>query len=145
VYLSGHPEGMPLALLHNLKHNKVLHETTGILTIVTETAPRVPSSRRVEVQPLGNGLYRITARYGFMERASVPRILEQCETLGVSFPREETTFFLGRETLEIGRGRTLARWRKVLFAWMSRNAHDASVHFGVPPDRVVEIGVQLEI
>ncbi len=145
IYLSGQPTGVPIALLHNLKHNKVLHETVGILNIVTESAPHVRPERRVQVEPLDQGLYRITARYGFMQHPNMSRILTQCEKQGAPFPRESTTFFLGRETLEIGPSRAMARWRKILFVWMSRNAHDASRHFGIPPDRVVEIGVQLEI
>jgi len=145
VYLSGYPEGIPLALQHNLKHNKVLHEKVALLTIVVERSPQVRSEQRLELTPLGQGLYRLVARYGYMQHANVPRILNMCETRGVPFPREETTFFLGRETLEVGREHGMARWRKSLFVWMSRNAHDASLHFGVPPDRVVEIGVQLEI
>jgi len=145
IYLSGHPEGVPIALLHNLKHNKVLHETVGILNIVTESKSRVRSEQRVQVEPLGQGLYRITAYYGFMQHPNMSRILTQCEKQGIPFSHEETTCFLSRETLEIGHSRNMARWRKVLFVWMSRNAHDASQHFGVPPRRVVEIGVQLEI
>ncbi len=144
IYLTGHSSGVPFALLENLRKNKTLHEIAGILTIVTENAPYVRSERRVEVEPLGQGLHRITARYGFMQHPSMSRILTQCEKQGVPFPRETTTFFLGRETLEVGSRRNMARWRKILFVWMSRNAHDASQHFGIPPDNVVEIGVQLD-
>jgi len=145
IYLTAHVEGIPVSLLHNLRHNKVLHEQVGILNIVTERKPRVRPERRVEVESLDQGLYRITARYGFMQQPNISRILTQCEKQGVPFPREETTFFLGRETLEIGSRRTMARWRKHLFLWMSRNAFDASNHFGIPAENVVEIGVQLEI
>jgi KUP system potassium uptake protein len=145
VYLTAHPEGIPLSLLQNMKHNKVLHKTVGILTILTEHVPYIPFSERIHIDAIGEGLYRITARYGFMQRPNVPRLLQQCDKHGISFPAQETTYFLGRETVEIGRKRTMSRWRKHLFVWMSRNAHDASVHFGVPLNHVIEIGVQLEI
>ncbi len=145
IYLSSNPEGIPIALLENLRQNKVLHESVGILSIVTANTPRVRSEHRIVVEPLGQGLHRIMAHYGFMQHPSMSRILTQCEKQGAPFPREATTFFLGRETLEIGTSRNMARWRKILFVWMSRNAHDASRHFGIPPSNVVEIGVQLEI
>jgi len=145
VYLTAHPEGIPLSLLQNIKHNRVLHKTVGILTIVTENVPYVHYSKRIHVKPLDKGMFRITASYGFMQRPNVPRLLKQCDNLGVSFPPQETTFFLGRETIEITKKRNMSQWRKHLFAWMSRNARDASTHFGVPHNRVIEIGVQLEI
>ncbi len=145
VYLTSHSDGIPLSLLQNMKHNKVLHKTVGILTIVTEHVPYVHYSKRIRVVTIGEGLYRITASYGFMQRPNVPRLLKQCDKHGISFPPQETTFFLGRETVEISRKRTMASWRKHLFVWMSRNAHDASTHFGVPRDRTIEIGVQLEV
>ncbi len=145
VYLSGHLEGMPIALLLNLKHNRVLHETVGLLTIVIESAPRVRSEKRLDITPLGEGVYRIVAYYGYMQRADVRRLLSMCSARDLSFSGEETVFFLGRETLQIGSQPTMARWRKMLFVWMSRNAHDASVHFNLPPDGVVELGVRWEL
>ncbi len=145
IYLTGHPRGVPGALVHNFDHNKVLHERIGLLHIVTEHKPRVRSEKRVAIEDLGHGLCRITVRYGFMQQPNIARILTQCDKKGVPFPRESTTFFLSRESLMIDSSRSMARWRKHLFVWMSRNSHDASRHFGVPPDRVVEIGVQLEV
>ena len=145
VYLTAHPEGIPLSLLQNIEHNKVLHKTVGILTIITANVPYVHYSKRIQVKSLGKGMFRITASYGFMQRPNVPRLLKQCDDQGVSFPAQETTFFLGRETIEISKRRNMSQWRKHLFAWMSRNARDASTHFGVPHKRVIEIGVQLEI
>ncbi len=145
LYLSSHPEGVPVALLHNLKHNKVLHEHVGILTIQTENVPRVSPSNRIRIMKLESGLIHIVACYGFMQRPQVPRILQLCEKKGVHFPLRDTTFFLGRETIEVGPKPTMARWRKQLFVWMARNAHDASSHFGIPPSHAIEVGVQLEI
>ncbi len=144
LFLTAHDDGAPAALMHNLRHNKVLHETVGILHIVSESVPRVRKDR-VTIDLLGRNIYRITARYGFMERPSVRQILSLCRDGGLNFPVEDTTFFVGRETLEVGRTPEMGRWRTGLFAWMGRNAHDASVHFGLPPNRVVEIGVQLKL
>ncbi len=145
IYLTGHSDGVPSALCHNLDHNKVLHERIGLLHIITEPTPRVRSEKRVEVEEIGEGIFRIFAHYGFMQQPNMTRILTQCEKKGVPFPREATTFFLSRESLRVDSTGKMPLWRKRLFVWMSRNAHDASRHFGVPADRVVEIGVQLEV
>jgi len=145
VFLTSNPEAVPPALLHNLEHNRILHEKVGLLTIVIEDRPRVRADKRVEVVDLGLGLYRITARFGYMDNPNVVRILNQCEKHGVEFDPETTTFFLGSEVLGVGGRGKMARWRKNLFAWMSRNARNASVHFGVPSNRVIEIGIKVEL
>lgn len=144
VYLSAHPDGVPFALLHNLKHNKVLHETVAILRIVTDERPRVHAADRVEIEHFDRGVYRVTARFGFMEHPSMTGILTSCRKQGLDLDADDVFFVLGRETLAVERGAKMSRWRKTVFAWMSRNASDASSHFGLPPDRVMEIGVKLE-
>jgi KUP system potassium uptake protein len=145
VFLSGNPEGTPLALLHNLKHNKTLHERVILLTILNEEVPYVEMERRVQVTELGADFYRIIGRYGFMEEPQVPEILRLCRGHGLHVRERETTFFLSRETIIPSQARGLARWRKRLFALMARNAQPATAYFGLPPNRVVELGMQIEI
>ncbi len=145
VFMNGNPEGTPTALLHNLKHNKVLHERLIILTVATEEVPHVPLQERVEVERLGEGIYRLTARYGFMEDPDIPRALSRVSLDGWKFDMAQTTFFLGRETLISTEKPGMARWRENLFIFMSRNARSATSFFGLPPNRVVELGAQVEI
>jgi KUP system potassium uptake protein len=143
--MTSNPEGTPSALLHNLKHNGVLHEQVVLLTILTEDVPHVPALERVEVEPLEQGFVRVVARYGFMENPSVPDILKQCREQGLQFQLMRTSFFLGRETLIPAKKPGMARWRERLFAWMSRNARSATAFFRIPPNRVVELGAQVEL
>jgi KUP system potassium uptake protein len=145
VFLAGNPEGTPLALLHNLKHNKTLHERVILLTILVEEVPYVDDDRRVEVTDLGNTFYRVVGRYGFMEQPQVPELLARCKALGLNFREQETTFFLSRETVVASDRRGLARWRKHLFGLMARNAQPATAYFRLPANRVVELGMQIEI
>ncbi len=145
VFLAGNPEGTPLALLHNLKHNKILHERVVLLTVLVEEIPFVEEERRVEVTDLGNSFYRVLAHYGFMEEPQVPEVLKSCRQLGLELSPMTTTFFLSRETIIPSERRGFARWRKHLFATLSRNAQPATAYFGLPPDRVVELGMQIEI
>ncbi|MFQ5678226.1 MAG: potassium transporter Kup [Gemmatimonadota bacterium] len=145
IYMDSDPKGIPHALLHNLKHNRVLHERVVMLTIRTSTAPYVTEKERAEVRTLGEGLYRIIARYGFAEEPDVPALLSVCHTEGRGFKRAETSFFLGRETIIPSQRAGMARWRKKLFARMSRNAQGATAFFRIPPNRVVELGAQVEI
>jgi KUP system potassium uptake protein len=136
---------IPLPLLHNLKHNKVLHEKVVLLTIVTEEVPYVSDEEQTEVRELGAGLYRLVARYGFMETPEVPALLANVEIPGVSFDPASTTFFLGRETLLATSRPGMAIWRERLFSWMVRNAEGAALYFRLPPNRVVELGAQIEL
>lgn len=145
VFMTGNLEGVPTVLLHHLKHNKVLHEQMVLLSIVTEEIPRVPESERIELRSLGSGFFRIKARYGFMETPNVPELLERCKGLGLDFRMAVTTFYLGRETLIATAKKRMARWRMKLFSFMSRNALDATAFFGIPPGRVVELGMQVEL
>lgn len=145
VFMTGNPEGTPPALLHNLKHNKVLHEQVVLLTILSEEVPHVPPSERVEVEPLEQGFVRVIARYGFMENPSIPDILKRGREQGLQFQLMSTSFFLGRETLIPSKKPGMAIWREALFAWMSRNARSATSYFRIPPNRVVELGTQVEL
>ncbi len=145
VFMTGNPEGSPPALLHNLKHNKVLHEQVVLLTILSEDVPHVAAEERVEVEPLEQGFVRLIARYGFMENPSIPDILKQGREQGLQFQLMSTSFFLGRETLIPAKKPGMAVWREALFAWMSRNARSATAFFRIPPNRVVELGTQVEL
>ncbi len=145
VYMAKDPRGVPLALLHNLRHNRVLHQPVGLLTIVIEEQPWVPLDRRLEFRPLGHGLYRIVAHFGFKQPPNVPHLMDLCQQHNAEFKSPNTTFFLGRITLDISNRRVMSRWRKLLFVWLSRSADDASSYFQIPPDQVVEIGMRLEL
>lgn len=145
IFLAGNPEGTPAALTHNLKHNKVLHKRVVLLTITNEEIPYVMDAQRVTVSDLGNDFFRVVGRYGFMEEPSVPEILALCKPHGLNFREMETTFFLSRETIIPSQRRGLTMWRKRLFALLSRNAQPANAFFRLPPNRVVELGLQVEI
>ncbi|MGE6760406.1 potassium transporter Kup [Corallococcus interemptor] len=145
IFMTGNPEGTPPALLHNLKHNKVLHEQVVLLTIIPEEIPHVVAGERVEVEPLEQGFVRVVARYGFMENPSIPDILKRCREKGLQFQLMGTSFFLGRETIIPTKKPGMALWREALFTWMSRNARSATAYFRIPPNRVVELGSQVEL
>ena len=146
VFMTPNAGATPPALVHNLAHNKMLHEHVIFLTVATEEVPAVPPDQRVrEVQDLGNGFYWVTARYGFMQDPSVPDILECVAAFGLAVRLEATTFFLGRETLLATERPGMARWREALFSFMSRNALRATAFFKIPPDQVFEVGVQVEM
>ena len=145
VFMDRVSAGTPPALLQNLRHNKVMHEQVVFLTVATETVPFVPRRKRMEVETLKEGFCRITLRYGFMQDPDVPRALEGAVVAGRKCNLMDTTFFLGRETL-IPHGRLgMAVWREKLFALMSRNATGAVAFFRLPPNRVIELGAQIEI
>ncbi len=145
VFMTSEPTGAPVVLLHHLKHNQVLHETVLLLSIRSADVPTIPAASRVAIEPLPHGFYRVEATYGFAETPNVPEIMERCREAGISAPPMDTTFYLGREHL-IPAGRTsMSRWRRALFAFMSRNARGATEFFGIPPRRVVELGAQIEI
>jgi KUP system potassium uptake protein len=148
VFLTAHPEGVPRAMLHNLYHNKVLHERVVVLNVVTEDVPHMPHGERVRVEVLAEGFYRVFVRYGFKDDTDLPRAMALCADQGLCFDMMETSFFLGRETvvrLPLSSGPHMARWRQVLFSWMFRNADSATVFFKIPPNRVVELGAQVEL
>ena len=145
VYMASIGRGTPHALLHNLKHNRVLHERIIFLTLVTREIPYVAKKDQIEIENLGQGCYRIIASLGFAEDKDVPKLLKRCETEGRGFELAQTTFFLGRETLIITKAAGIAAWRRRLFARLSHNARGATSFFNIPPNRVVELGTQLEL
>jgi KUP system potassium uptake protein len=145
VFMTSNPEGAPLVLLHHLRHNKTLLENVILLSILATNVPTVADEERITVTDLGEGFWRVVAKFGFMEKANVPQVLARCRDMGVVADRRDTTYFLGRERLlPTGRAR-LARWRKKLYIFMSRNSRTATEYFAIPPNRVVELGAQLEM
>jgi KUP system potassium uptake protein len=145
VFLSGNPAGIPRTLLHNFKHNKVLHSTTVLMSIKTEDIPFVPEEDRSEVIELGCGIYRILVKYGFSENPDIPKVLRNIRYEKINFDPMKTTFFLGRETLLVKNAPILEKWEKKIFAFMSKNSFDASKFYKIPPGRVIELGLQIEI
>lgn len=145
VFMYGNPHGTPPALLHSLKHYRVLHEQTVFLSVVTEEVPHVQPEQRIEASILGHGFFRVTLRYGFMEDPRVPDDLALVRVDGLDLSPGKTTYFLGRETLIPSRNPGMAIWREQLFSVMSRNARTATSFFGLPPNRVVELGAQIEL
>ena len=159
VFMTSSAEGVPVVLLHHLKHNKVLHDQVILMSVMTEEVPEIPSAERVRVEKLEQGFYRVAARYGFMESPNVPEILQRAREAGIRAKPNETTFYLGRERILVADGKEkpgtrrapkgagaprMARWRKKLFVIMARNARSATEFFGIPPNRVVELGAQVE-
>ncbi len=145
VFLTSTPDRVPHALLHNLKHNKVLHERVVFLTVVTKEIPFVPPSERIEIETLGCEFYRMLAYYGFKEEPDVPEVMELADKSGFHFEMMETSFFVSRETLVASVRPGMAMWRERLFSSMSKNAIKASDFFHVPANRVVELGTQVEL
>ena len=149
VFMTSDPNGTPGVLLHHLKHNKVLHERVLIVSIGTEEIPTVDPADRLTGKSLGNGIHQVIGRYGFMETPNVPALLAALPPLAIPGPRLETavmdtSYYLGRETLLPGGPSTMPRWRKRLFIILARNARPASAFFGLPPNRVVEMGAQVQ-
>jgi KUP system potassium uptake protein len=145
VFMTSTPDGVPHALLHNLKHNKVLHERVVLLTVKIADVPTVNPDKRYEIEDLGRGFFRVILNYGFMEEADVPAALTQVSGCGQSFKMMETSFFLARQTLLPSARPGMRIWREKLFAWMLRNAESAMEFFRLPTNRVIELGSQVEI
>ncbi len=145
IFLTRSPEGIPHTLLHNLKHNKVLHKRVVLLSLLNEEVARIPEIDRIEIEQFQEGFYRVVARFGFFEDVDVPTVLAACEEKGLSFDTMDTTFFLGRETLLPSDKPGMAMWREHLFSWMWKNASRAMDFLNLPPNRVVELGTQVKI
>ncbi|WNO55153.1 potassium transporter Kup [Stakelama saccharophila] len=145
VFMTSSPDGVPHALLHNLKHNKVLHERVVLLTVKILDEPYVLDQNRVELDDLGQGFHRMVIRYGFMQDADVPAALKQVHNCGEDFKMMDTSFFLARQTLLPAERPGMMIWREKIFAWMLRNAESAMEFFKLPTNRVVELGSQVEI
>ncbi|MBM4283684.1 MAG: potassium transporter Kup [Deltaproteobacteria bacterium] len=145
AFLSVSPEGTPLVLLHHLKHNDALHERVILLSIISTDTPFVAPRERLTITDLGYGFHRVVASYGFMETPNVPEVAQLATTRGVEMDTFSTSFYLGRESLLSSGDAGMAPWRKALFIFLSRNAWNVSTYFGIPPNRVVELGSQVEL
>ena len=145
VFMASTNKGVPSALLHNIKHNKVLHERVVILTVQIQDVPYVEEAERFAVKDMTNGFYRLTIRCGFLEETDVPALLKRVTMCGEPFEMMKTSFFLSRQTLIASAKPGMALWREKLFAWMLRNAASAMEFFRLPTNRVVELGSQVEI
>lgn len=145
IYMSSDAWGVPVPLLHNLKHNKVLHEKILILTIKTKEIPLVPKQERVQIEKVSTGFYRVMAYYGFKETPKIKHILDACREQGIAIAIQDTTFVLGRETILATGDPTLSIWREKIFAFMARNALRPTAFFKIPPNQVIEVGIQIEI
>jgi KUP system potassium uptake protein len=145
IFMTTATDGVPNALLHNLKHNKVLHERVVILSMKVEDIPYVPKEDYIWIEELGHGFWRITGHYGFKETPNVPALLSDCRLQKLSFDLMETSFFVNRETIISTPGEGMAVWREHIFIWMSHLAAKAADYFKIPSNRVVELGTQVEI
>jgi len=145
IFMSVNPKGVSGALLHHYKHHKVLYEKVILLSILAHDLPRIDKKDRLVLEDLGQGFYRITAYYGFMETPRVPELLALAGRMGLQTDPASTTFFLGRESLFTTGKSKMAQWRKVLFSMLSRNAMNPTNYFDIPPDRVIEIGTQVRL
>ena len=146
VFMSSSPDNVPNVVLHHVKHNRVLHREVVLCSVITEPVPWVSAARAVEVAPIGHGLYRMVARCGFLQSPDVPRLLARCVERGdLEAQPMTTTYYLGRQTLLVSGKSKMARWRKIVFSFMSRNARPPTSFFNLPPNRVIELGLQIEI
>jgi KUP system potassium uptake protein len=145
VFMTAQPRGTPPALAHNVRHNKVLHEHVITLMVTTQPVPHVTEDEQIIVRALGRGVFDVTVRYGFMEDPNVPEALARACQKGLALDEDDVTYFLGRETLIVTRMPGMAMWRERLFVVMTRNAVRATAFFRLPPERVVELGVQVEL
>ena len=145
VFMTAQPRGTPPALAHNLRHNKVMHEYVVILTVTTAPVPYVTAQEQITVDNLGYGVYTMRLVYGFMQDPNVPDALRAAQSRGLDIDADDVTYFLGRETILVTHRRGMAIWREKLFVLMTRNAVRATAFFRLPPERVVELGVQVEI
>jgi KUP system potassium uptake protein len=145
VFLTGDPTAAPTSLMHNLKHNRVLHERNIILTIKTEDTPRVPRHERIEIDRVADTFIRVIAHYGFMETPSVPKIIDHCRRKDLNIDISATSFFLSRRSLKTTMKSEMPRWQERLFIWLAGRAEDATEYFRIPSDRVVEVGTQVMV
>ena len=145
VFMTGNPDTVPVALLHNLKHNKILHSEVALLHFDTSELPRVPNDQKVEVEKLGGGFYQVTAHYGFMEEPRVSNLIALAREKGLDFDLEKTAFFLGRINFMPDEKPQMPRWQSRMFTFLSRNELDAAAYFDIPTSQVIDIGVPLEI
>jgi KUP system potassium uptake protein len=145
VYMTSRLDTVPVPLLHNLKHNKVLHERIVLLRVVTENIPRVASERHVEVANLGDNFYTVVARYGFVQQPNIPQALGECRAQQLHFQMMDTSFFVGRAIIVAAPHSRMSAFRRRVFEVMHRNAVAATEFFRIPPNRVIALGAEIEI
>ena len=145
IFMTSTQGRTPIALLHSIKHYQAIHQRVIFMTLTTEDEPWVPPSRRVEVEELAAGFWRVTGRFGFMQKPNVPRLLRQCASHGLDVAAEKATFFLGREIIVPGARPGMALWREHLFSLASKLAQQPATYFQIPVGRVIELGQQVEI
>jgi KUP system potassium uptake protein len=145
VFLTSSTTGVPPVLRHHFEHNQVLHEQVVLLSIASMDVPFVSPRHRLQLEEMPHGFYRLIAYFGFMETPRVPAVLEACAILGLAIDPVRISYYLGRESLIPVTRTRMRRWRKRLFALCSRNARSATAYFGIPPNRVVEMGMQIEL
>jgi KUP system potassium uptake protein len=145
IFLTSDPETAPVALMHNLKHNKVLHEQNYILTVDTAETPRVKNEDRIHIERLDDDFTKISVAYGFMESPNVPKALTLCRKLGLKFDIMATSFFLGRRSVVPSAHSGMPLWQDKLFIYLMKNAANPTDYYKVPPGRVVEMGTQVTV
>ncbi|HYD60256.1 MAG TPA: potassium transporter Kup [Noviherbaspirillum sp.] len=145
VFFRAEGDGVPHAMLHNLLHNKTLHERIVFLTVFNRDIPYVSEAERIRIEQLGHECYQVNVNYGFKDERDIPQVLAQCKAAGLEFDMMETSFFIARQNVVSTVGGGMAPWREHLFATLSRNARDAADYFRVPTNRVIELGAQVEI
>ncbi len=145
IFLRGESDGVPHAMLHNLKHNRVLHERVIFLTVIMHEVPWIPLAERVKIQNFGNECYQLRVHYGFKDEPDIPRVLEMCKDFGLEFDMLSTSFFISRQTIISTPGSGMSTWREHLFVTLSRNARGAADYYQIPPNQVIELGTQVEI
>jgi KUP system potassium uptake protein len=145
IFMTSTKGRSPIALLHSLKHYRAIHERVIFITLVVDEVPWVPPSGRVQVEDLGHGFWRVTGRFGFMQKPHVPRLLRQCSSHGLAVDADQSTFFLGREIIVPSKKPGMARWREHLFSMAGRLAQQPATYFQIPVGRVIELGQQVEI
>jgi KUP system potassium uptake protein len=145
VFFRAEGDGVPHAMLHNLMHNKVLHQRTVFMTVIPRDIPRISREERVTVESLGHECYQVNVSYGFKDERDIPVALEQCKAAGLDINPMETSFFVPRQTVIATVGAGMALWREALYIGMARNARDAADYFKIPANRVIELGAQVEI
>jgi KUP system potassium uptake protein len=145
IFLRGESDGVPHAMLHNLSHNKVLHERIVFLTVHITDEPRVEPPSRIRITGLGHGCHQLDVMFGFKDEPDIPGILDLCASHGLAFDMMQTSFFIARQTVISTPGAGMAPWREHLFVAMQRNARDAADYYRIPTNRVIELGTQVEI
>jgi KUP system potassium uptake protein len=145
VFMTSNPDGVPLTLLHHLRHNQVLHEQVVLTCVVTEEVPEIPDDERIGHDALGQGIHQVIVRYGFLQTPNVMAALLSLRDFGLDVDPERTTYYLGRQTFLATSSAGLPKWRKRLFVFLHRNAPSATVYYNIPPSRVVEVGAQIEL